>query len=368
MIQACGLLETPYNFFVDHLAPLCSLLNIPMISSKVHTKLLYQKYYPDLNIQIKNWNIRELINNYTHVFYSFDPKPSFKELIKQAKIETKNQTQFIHHFHGCSDKGYRSRWVDPTGHIKDVDLLIIYGKRMEDLLRDKKLYNLPRSILSLGNYRYSYYLKYKAFFDKKVSDDIFCNIDQNRPTILYAPTWQDHENSSSFLMGAKTILNRLKKRFNVIVKLHPNQTLKTTNYDPQETLKLIESFASDENLFFLPFYPLIYPIVNQVDAYLGDFSSVGYDVLAFNKPMFFLNHLNKPIKSKGSYLYKTGTAINFDEFEKIDQIIDQALQSDQSNLTLLQNEVYQYAFGEVKDFDALKRPLLSAMEGLKRHA
>ena len=84
-INGCGLLGNPDNFFIDHLAPLCFFLEIPIITPFAENVFKYSRYYPDCKILVKNCSVRYLIENFTHVLYSSNPKPSFKELIQEEQ-------------------------------------------------------------------------------------------------------------------------------------------------------------------------------------------------------------------------------------------------------------------------------------------
>ncbi|MCH9632562.1 MAG: hypothetical protein S4CHLAM6_09000 [Chlamydiae bacterium] len=348
----CGLLETPYNFFIDHLAPLCSFLNIPILTSWPQTIFLYRRYYPNVEIKVKNWSVRYLLENYTSVLYSFVPEPSFRDVIKEQRAKNpddeiwKKDLKLIHHFHGCSDKGYHSNWIKPDGHIKDVDLLLIYGERFKNLLEDKDLLHLPNEYQFVGNYRYTYYKKHKEYLDNLVQKEVFSQFEKKQKTILYAPTWADHEKSSSFLDIYKTLFETLPDDFNLIVKLHPNMTLKTPIYDPSPILKIIENYKDKLNVLILPFYPVVYPLINFCDIYLGDHSSVGYDVLAFNKPMFFLNVNKRKANDKGALLFKCGTVIEKEEFSCLYKIIVENLPLDTKLFQTSREQLYKDAFGE----------------------
>jgi hypothetical protein len=364
-LKGCGLLETPYNFFIDHLAPLCALLEIPILSSDVRTKLLYQNYYPEIEFILKRWSISYLIENFSHILYSFVPEPSFKTIVNQEKELDpthslwKKNTQFIYHLHGCSDKGYHSTWIDPKGHICDVDLLLIYGPRMEELLRYKQLLDKPKKYLHVGNYRYLYYLKHKSFFDEKAYCDIFSKFKRDQPVLLYAPTWEDHEKSCSFFDLALPLCTSLSNDFNILIKLHPNMTLERKGYDPSPILKLIYKLAKIPNVLVLPFYPLIYPLIEQSSFYLGDFSSVGYDVLAFEKPMFFFNHLSRSLDDPGAYLHRCGVVLQKNQIKDLKKEILGAIERGFESYRSIQRTVYSYAFGDNASYPDLQTRLKS---------
>lgn len=342
-IIGCGLLGNPNNFFIDHLAPLCAFFEFPIVTPFAENVFKYSRYYPDCKILVKNCSVRFLLENYTHVLYSSNPKPSFKDIIESEREKNPQEPiwqrplKLIHHFHGCSDKGYHSNWISPNSHIKDLDLLLIYGKRFEKLLKDKKLYHLPKNIGYVGNYRYEYYLKHQNYLDNLVESEVFSQFDKKQQTLLYAPTWQDHENSSSFLEMQSIIIDQLPCDLNLIIKLHPN----LLDQEPLVVRNLLEKSAKLSNVVILTRYPLIYPLIKKCDFYLSDHSSVSYDVLTFNKPMFFLNITTRPLTDKGAYIFKCGRVIEKKDFKEIYSII----RNEKSNYLSYQKKLYLEAFG-----------------------
>lgn len=362
-LNACGLLETPYNFFIDHLAPLCYFLKVPIVTAYPQTIFLYQRYYPGVDIQVKNWSVRYLLENYTSVLYPSIPKPSFSDIIEKEQKKDpsdavwKKPLKLIHHFHGCSDKGYHSDWIKPDSHIKDVDLLLIYGDRFKKLLEDKKLLSVPKSYLSIGNYRYQYYLKHKSYLTNLAHKEIFSKFSKKQTTILYAPTWADHEHSSSFFDIYQTLFESLPDYYNLIVKLHPNMTLEREGYDPTSILNIIQTYQSKANVLILPFYPLVYPLIDRCDIYLGDHSSVGYDVLTFRKPMYFLNVTQRSKDDPGALLFQCGTVIERNDFSRLYEIIEKSLPDDKRLFSAIRSTIYDEAFGSDQSCKELLKDL-----------
>ena len=365
--KACGILETPHNFFIDHLAPLCSILNIPILSSNVQTKFLFQNYYPDTHFLLKKWSLSYLLENFSTVLYSFVPIPSFRTMILEEQKKNPgesiwfNPIKFVYHFHGCSDKGYNSTWIEPDGHFKDLDLLLLYGKRMRAILEDKQLLQLPKETAYVGNYRYIYYQKHRKFFDERVEKDIFSRFTRNKPILFYAPTWEDHENSSSFFHIPINQFRKLAHNFNLVIKLHPNMTYKINGYDPSKVLKRIEQISKIPHVLMLPFYPLIYPLLNRSDIFLFDYSSVGYDSLVFNKPLFFINSNQRKLNNKDSLLFKCGTVIDTTNLDKLHSIIEKASPTVQNRHLSFQKQIVQFAFGEEQTYEKLKKTLFSSV-------
>lgn len=366
-IQGCGLLETPYNFFIDHLAPLCAFLKMPLISSHPQTKLMYQNYYPNVEFRIKAWDLSYLFQNFSTIFYSFVPDPPFQKLVKLAKESQPNNplwhksVQFVYHLHGCSDKGFHSNWIEKNHHLKDLDLLIINGQRMLDILEFKGLSNEPKNILKLGNYRKTYYYEHQSFFDNLVDKEVFSKFKKDLPTLLYAPTWQDAEKSSSLFQWGDRLIQELTPQFNLIIKLHPNMTQKRAGYDPTPTLKWIQKHSRNPNCLFLPFYPLVYPILNRIESYIGDYSSVGYDALSLQKPLYFLNANNRELKDPGALLFGCGELITQNNISKLNQIIVDRLAQKFPHFSNTYYHLHESAFGPELSLQAIQDKLSKSL-------
>ncbi|HUD01103.1 MAG TPA: CDP-glycerol glycerophosphotransferase family protein, partial [Rhabdochlamydiaceae bacterium] len=109
-------------------------------------------------------------------------------------------------------------------------------------------------------------------------------------------------------------------------------------------------YENKKGIVFLSDFPCIYPILNASDGYLGDFSSIGYDFLAINKPLFFLD-------SHFGALYKCGLQLNLDE-----HLGKSILQhAERPCFKKLQEETYQYVFGETRDSEMILKDLKEAL-------
>ena len=114
-------------------------------------------------------------------------------------------------------------------------------------------------------------------------------------------------------------------------------------------------------LIFLKDFPLVYPLLAHTDIYLGDMSSIGYDFLPFNKPMFFLNKQKRdPKTDRGLYLFRCGVDIKPDAYPLIYKFIETRLEDDQENFSAIRKEVYDYTFGEERTFADIKADIIAA--------
>jgi hypothetical protein len=90
-------------------------------------------------------------------------------------------------------------------------------------------------------------------------------------------------------------------------------------------------------------------------------SSIGYDFLAFNKPMFFLNKLGRDSdKDRGLYLFRCGTEVKADQFPSLYPLIEKNLSTDAQRYTSIRKEVYDYTFGPEKPFQQIKEEIIAA--------
>jgi len=156
-----------------------------------------------------------------------------------------------------------------------------------------------------------------------------------KKTIFYAPTWKDAEKSSSFEEVLEKLTSNSSKDFNIIIKLHPNFSIR----DKIKLEKTVDG-TKIKNIIILDDFPSIYPLLNFSDIYLGDFSSIGYDFLYFNKPMFFLRPSNKNLYSN---LYTCGEILDSDDFFKE---IKSKLKDDEKYRTI-RKQLYAYTFKKV---------------------
>ncbi len=363
----CALIEQP-KAFLDHTAPLCALTGIPLITSNPYIKLRYASFYPGLRCQLKNWHLLYLMENYDTVIYPFSIDPPFRTMIaKSREKEPRNPiwqkpTRFIYHPHGCSDKGYQGNPLNPYNHLAGIYRILLYGKRTEEVFRDNDILHLADSYAFVGNYRRAYYERHRDFFDEKIRKEVlslFAYPEQK--TILYAPTWTDKEDSSSFFKCHKEVIDRLPDEYNLILKTHALLHQPYPGYDPEKMQLITQKYRGKKNILLLADYPLVYPLIQACDLYIGDYSSIGYDVLAFDKPMFFLNHLERRADEKSARLLRCGRVIFPNEFGDLYKIIAKELPDDQK-YSSLRKEAYADAFGEVLSPDKATEKLLKALQ------
>ena len=359
---ACAL-AGPFYSIVEHTAPIAAMLGIPMLTKEPSILFNFKRFYPDLKCEFRDWTLPYLIKNYSTVFYGFNVSEyTFRELIGHFKEEDPQNPiwdlpiKFIYHLHGCSDK----HWFKSNAHshLFDVDQVLLYGKRMVDLFKGLDLEKRLVSYGLVGNYRLSYYKKHQEFFDSLVEKEIFSKFKKKQTTLLYAPTWMDAKKGSSIFKAYQHVIEKLPDSMNLLIKLHPNLSLHYDSHDPRPLYEALDQYASRPNVQIVPLFPCIYPILNKVDAYLGDYSSVGYDALSFSLPMFFINHHKLDyLRDPTAYLLRCGTSIATDDLEKIYSIIDKELPKDCEKFSKIRKETYHYAFGVDPTYSEMQQRL-----------
>lgn len=349
-MKACVLNQSSQIHFYDHLCPFAIIMDVPFLFVDENDVERNIRYYPGLKTEVVNFqdfNPEFLINNYDVIMMSdlwdrdvFDQKFAPLEEHYQKKL------RHVHVPHGFSDKVF---YIRKMAH---EDITLIYGDNMIDLLKEEGVFHCLKQYIISGNYRYSYYKKNKEALDKIAMEDALSGIDPKKKTILYAPTWMDVEQSTTFFDHSRHVLDNVPQDYNLLVKLHPRLELD----DTVGFYEIIGRYAKAKNIFFISDFPLIYPLLSKTDIYIGDMSSIGYDFLPFNRPMFFLNKENKDQKTnRRAFLYQCGTVVNEQDFENLYPIIEKSLAADDALFGEKRRWMDRYTFGEERSFEEIRR-------------
>jgi len=342
--KGAGMCLQHFYHYIDHTLPLCELFNAPLLmddfSLYFQTKILYP--FKDINyIEPKGYSLHEILSPYSFLIYtelyrkhhgSFE----FGELLFEGPARS------VCAPHGNSDKGAHAFWME---RYVDEDIVLIYGDKMERFFVEKGVH-LERAV-RCGNYRYAYYLKNRDFFDRKAEEELKKRR-STQCTLFYAPTWQMNNPTmqdpldKSSLFDASSWIFDVPEEFCLIVKLHPN----LYRFYPEEVLEIKKTVGFQPNVIFLEEGPLIYPYLAASDAYVGDFSSVGYDFLSFDRPLYFLNFNRRPLDDPGLSLYRAGRHFMPEEFPQFYQKIAAHFANDQTALSSVRQELYRDVFDD----------------------
>lgn len=287
--------EAPH--FIDHLAPLAIWLDLPLLLPSYKDYELVRHYYPEAEVQFVRGDelvLSALLEKYELLLYSTFNRKAFEEEFRRFKQpREKLKTVFVPH--GNSDK---------EAHIplfQEEEMALIYGLRMQDFFQAKRF-------ITVGNWRKDYFQKKKYPSPLKFT--------KTKPTVLYAPT----------LGSFHQEILEVPEDYNLIIKLHP--------LFERDNGLLVEELKRHPQICVLEEYPLVYPLLEEVDLYVGDISSVGYDFLAFNKPLVFIE--DTPL-----YSHRFGRAVRR---AKVWQGIEEALLKDQKGYEKERREGYAYTF------------------------
>jgi CDP-glycerol glycerophosphotransferase (TagB/SpsB family) len=170
---------------------------------------------------------------------------------------------------------------------------------------------------------------------------------KEKPTLLYAPTWHSRQCAGAFFDECSELITELSQHFNLLVKLHPF----LEEDFPAHVFHLCSKEA--KRATFLNDFPAIYPLLALADLYLGDLSSITYDFLAFDKPLFFLH------KGAKEYAHRCGVVIPPSKRGKSGDLILSKLEKSQEMFKEKRRESYLYAFGKERSADEIKGEIYS---------
>jgi hypothetical protein len=325
---------------LDHLGVLSSVLEIPLIVTDEKTFRLAQQCYPDLNVQLHDFSELSLEFLATHFdvifqtskFWAADLRPSL-ELLFRKKM------RFVFCPHGNSDKGHSQQ------HAVEQDVSLVYGDHLHDLLKQTGAAQKIEHIIRTGNYRYPYYLRHRQFYDALAGSLVFGRFSRQKPIAFYAPTWSDRENPTSFFSSTDLLVEKLSPTFNLLIKLHPL----LIESHPAQVFQIMARYENHPAVVLLENFPPIYPLIDRCDLYIGDYSSIGYDFLALDKPLYFLNP--SPLSSCGLELPREG----------INQFLTDTLEANKKDYSTQRKKIYYYAFGEELDQNKIKSNIFNKL-------
>ncbi len=343
----------------DHLGPIASIMDVPLLFLNESDTELCVDLYPDVAIgtpPYEEFNAEYMIRHYDVLFLSdLWPQEKFEQTFGELEKEHHKKLRHVFCPHGFSDKSY---------YLVDCvyeDISLIYGQNMLDMIKEHQKEHLLKNYVLTGNYRYTYYKKHRKHLDKIVEDRYLSRFASRQTTILYAPTWMDMEEASTFFDAIEELLDSLPDHFNMLVKIHPRLEVHSQPDKDNTALYhyLVGKYSKKPNVVFVEYFPLVFPLLAASDIYLGDSSSVGYDFLAFNRPMFFLNKFRRnPKQDRSALLFTAGTSLLPEEYGLLYKIIEKQLPRDQEMYSDIRGKLWDYTFGAERSFDEIKKDIL----------
>ena len=336
---------------LDHLGVLSSILGIGLIVTQERVYTLAKKYYPHVDVILKP--LEELTLDYlafhfdvlfeTGKFWAQDLAPTL-ELLYGKKM------RFVFSPHGNSDKGHS------LNELVCQDISLVYGEHLLNLLKHNGAFNKIKHVIRTGNYRLSYYLSHRAFYQKIIDREITGRFCSKRAMILYAPTWNSREHPTSFFSATEAIIQQLGSDFNLLIKLHPF----LIEHHPAHVFALTSRYEAHPAVVFLQDFPLIYPLLENSVCYIGDYSSIGYDYLSFDRPLFFLK--NAPLSTDyTSPLYSCGEVIFQKDIDQLKGKILKTLQEKPDPYSPMRQKTYFYTFDQEITPDRLRKEIFETL-------
>jgi len=136
-----------------------------------------------------------------------------------------------------------------------------------------------------------------------------------------------------------------------MIKLHPF----LAEDDPAQVFQITAHYENHDSVIFVDDFPVIYPLLNRCSLYLGDYSSIGYDFLSFDKPLYFLNRTNS------SPLHACGLELPEPWKGKLCPFLMETLELNEKNYSSQRKKIYRYAFGEQRDPSSIKFDIFKAL-------
>ncbi|MEX0961233.1 MAG: CDP-glycerol glycerophosphotransferase family protein [Simkaniaceae bacterium] len=326
-MKAAALLEHYHPHHIDHFAPLCYFLKIPLLTLNDEIFELTKKEYPYLEIKkIDRFTpfYPYLAHNYDMLFITLKHKPF--ELICQLRFYNQKM-QIIYIPHGNSDKASYSSLFDP---FPVQEKALIYGEQMAEAAK--------LNHIRMGNMRLKLYQTLKP--------SIPLSLPPHKKTILYAPTWHEETRPSTLLDTTLPLIQSLPADVELLIKFHPM----SYNNALAQIITIKEQTQNHPGIHFIENTHAIYPLLAACDAYLGDYSSIGYDFLSFDKPLFFFN----PLNLKNLSLQKVGLTITDPK-----QTFEQIEKHNPNDYAYLRKKLYDYTFDPPIDPERLKSQILT---------
>jgi hypothetical protein len=337
---------------LDHLGVMAAILDIPLIVSEEKLASLAAALYPQIKTIFMEWSddsLKYLAENYDTLFVT--SKGWAVELYLTLPLFFKKTMRVVYCPHGNSDKGHSLN--DEITMAEDISL--IYGDHMRDLLRDTGMLKKINLTIETGNFRHSFFREHQSFYEAQAQKLVFAKLDRRRKTVFYAPTWHSQENPTSFFNECKALIDQITPSFNLLIKVHPL----LFEQHPAQTYSIVEKHREHPQVLFLEEFPPIYPLLSLSDIYLGDFSSIGYDFLTFDKPMYFFNPAKTNLKKdRGHFLHQCGMEITTQGSENVFAFIKRTLEQNQTEFSPLRKKIYHYTFGAERTLSQVRKEIV----------
>jgi hypothetical protein len=309
---------------VEHLAPWCELLDMPLLVAEAPSLDAIAADYPGVRFErMPGVVLPDRLDAFAQTIALRAPRAVFyselfsRWLLRGMFGQRRGALRVVYVPHGYSEK--RQRWARGTAY---QDVAVLYGQAAYDQLVAFGVEGELRHWLYAGNLRSAYHARHAAFFRAR-REALGVGARAPGRTLLYAPTWEDAIGSSSFFDAFAAFVDGLPSGWRLVVKLHPHLERRA------DAIEALAARCRGRDVLLVRAQALCYPFLDVADAYVGDMSSLAYDYLAFNRPMFFTNATaGAPADAAGSRLFACGTVIPPDRYADLYRIVDEAWAND----------------------------------------
>jgi hypothetical protein len=322
VVHGVALAWEPHH--VEHLAPWCEALAVPLLLPERPDLFAVAGAYPGLVVErVPGWTMPEGIGVAGAAIRRRAPHVVlYSDLFGRNALRAlfgghRAAPRVVYVPHGFSEK--RQDWARGTAF---QDVAVLYGRHAFDQLARLGVAGYLHQFIVSGNLRRGYYARHAAWFSALLAPLGLARAPRQR-TLLYAPTWQDAIGSSSFFRAFATLVAGLPADWRLVVKLHPH--LERFG----ESLDELAALCRGRDVHLVRASALTYPFLDLADAFVGDMSSLAYDYLACGRPMFFTNATEgTPGDAAGSRLFACGTVVAPDRYPDLYRIVDEAWATD----------------------------------------
>nr|MCH9812226.1 hypothetical protein [bacterium] len=190
---------------LDHLAPFCSLFDIPLFftdETLFHLTLTqYEKV--EAYLEPPTTICHTITENFDRLISTL-PKGLIDPLFLMERELHKKTLPTFWLPHGASDKKNLTA-------LADEEHLLIYGEKMKEMLPKK----VQEKTTLIGNFRQKYFFLHQDFY-KKLLTKTFSFSDQKN--YLYAPSWE----AKDIKQWVESFIQHKPENAHLFIKLHPN--------------------------------------------------------------------------------------------------------------------------------------------------
>lgn len=274
--------------YLDVLAPLSALLNIPLLVTESPTSHHIESFYPSVNCHIipRDHICNETLKQH-NVIISCHPTYQMNELFSVSSTIQKNNPLFIW-FPSQQKEEYAS-----YEHLDQEQIILVWG---EALLQNLQTHGVSLSIfrtLMTGDIKHTYAQKMKKFYQNLLDKTLFSFLSKEHPSYLLAPVFYQNKEKKSLLKTVTDLIENAPSTINLIVKINPLDQI----HEKKIIEKIKEKTKSLINVFSIIDYPVIPALFNIIEGMFTNNVSYAYHFCIYDKPLYFLDVPPPPLFS-----------------------------------------------------------------------